>query len=65
MSGISRFDWPALMQVGLHQLGLTPDVFWGLTPVELMLIAGVTAGTQRSLGRGRLAELCAEFPDAR
>ena len=27
-----RFDWPALMRLGLNGLRLTPDRFWALTP---------------------------------
>ena len=32
-----RFDWPGLMQAGLRGLGLTPDQFWRLTPLELRI----------------------------
>lgn len=59
MSGI---DWPGLMRVGLHQLGLEPATFWRLTPVELRIMLGAeTAGPP--LTRARLAELAAAFPD--
>lgn len=37
MTGI---DWAALMQVGLHGLGMQPDAFWRLTPVELRIKLG-------------------------
>jgi uncharacterized phage protein (TIGR02216 family) len=59
---MTRVAWPGLLQLGLVQLGLAPDVFWGLTPAELMLMAGY--GPQRAaLTRAGLAELAARFPD--
>ncbi|HSF63813.1 MAG TPA: rcc01693 family protein [Paracoccaceae bacterium] len=58
MSGI---DWPGLMRAGIHGLGLTPEVFWRLTPAELRLMLG--AETQAPLTRARLEELAAAFPD--
>ena len=63
MSGMRRgFDWPALMRVGLRDMGLAPDVFWSLTPAELWLILGPDVA-QRPLGRSRLDELSAAYPD--
>ncbi|TGD45290.1 phage tail assembly chaperone [Pseudotabrizicola sediminis] len=59
MSGI---DWPGLMRVGLHQLGLEPVVFWRLSPVELRIMLGADAAGP-PLTRARLAELAAAFPD--
>lgn len=56
------FDWPGLMRVGLHGLGLEPDVFWDLTPAELRLLLG-EGGAARPMGRGRFDELRAAFPD--
>ncbi|MEM9851655.1 MAG: rcc01693 family protein [Pseudomonadota bacterium] len=61
MSG--RIDWPGLMALGLGRLGLTPDQFWALTPVELMLMAGVRPGGDLAMTRARLDALAAEFPD--
>lgn len=55
-------DWPALMRVGLHGLGLTPDVFWALTPVELQVMLGSTAAQKPMLSDG-LAALMAAYPD--
>lgn len=55
-------DWPALMRLGLHQMGLTPDVFWALTPAELQLIVGPSQG-QGPLLAGGLADLMAAYPD--
>lgn len=59
----SLFDWPSLMALGMHQLGLAPEVFWGLTPVELTIMAGGMAGAVPVVTRERLDELCAAFPD--
>ncbi|EKE43647.1 hypothetical protein OCGS_2379 [Oceaniovalibus guishaninsula JLT2003] len=58
----ARFDWPALMRAGIGGLGLRPAEFWALTPMELrlMLGSGIAAAP---LGRDRLAELSAAFPD--
>ena len=35
-----RIDWAGLMRLGLVELRLAPEVFWTLTPAELLLIAG-------------------------
>ncbi len=51
-----RFDWPALMRVGLQGLGMQPRDFWRLTPAELAMMLGEDAGTA-PIGRARLAEL--------
>lgn len=59
---MSKIDWVALMQLGLVELRLPPDVFWALTPAELMLMAGV-GGKAASLSRGAFADLAASFPD--
>ncbi|QYK43522.1 MAG: phage tail assembly chaperone [Paracoccaceae bacterium] len=50
------------MRAGLHGLGLAPEVFWRLTPVELRIMLGAEA-TVAPLTRARLAELAAAFPD--
>lgn len=55
-------DWPALMRVGLHGLGLKPDVFWSLTPVELQVMLGNTGSDKPMLSDG-LAALMAAYPD--
>ncbi len=57
-----KFDWPALMRLGLNGLRLTPDRFWALTPAELMVMLGKD-GTGAPLGRQRLEELAQAFPD--
>ena len=60
-----RVAWPELMRLGLTRLGLPPDVFWNLTPVELMLMAGGGDGDGReALTRSGLEDLVARFPDA-
>ena len=62
MSG--RIDWPGLMRAGLGQLGLAPEVFWRLTPVELRIMLGAEAAAP-PLTRARLEELAAAYPDIR
>lgn len=59
MSGI---DWPGLMRAGMAGLGLSPDRFWRLSPVELRMMLGLQAEGP-PLTRARLAELAASFPD--
>lgn len=63
MSAPQGLDWPALMQVGLRALGLRPAEFWALTPAELRLMLGDEAAAAQVLGRARLDELLAAFPD--
>lgn len=58
---MKRFDWPALMRLGLGQLRLTPDQFWALTPAELALMAGLDGA--RMMDRNGLAALMAIYPD--
>ena len=55
-------DWPGLMQLGLHDLRLSPAAFWALTPSELLVMLGAEA-REAPLGRSRLEELAAVFPD--
>lgn len=60
-------DWPGLMRAGLTRqalggLGLLPEAFWRLTPVELRIMLG-TDSTAAPLTRVRLEELAAAFPD--
>ncbi len=59
----NRFDWPALMRAGLHGLGLAPDAFWRLTPVELMVMLGGGGQGAGPLNRARLDELARAYPD--
>ncbi|MFN3847381.1 MAG: rcc01693 family protein [Paracoccaceae bacterium] len=59
---MSAIDWPGLIRVGLHGLGLEPAVFWRLSPVELRIMLGADAASP-PLTRARLAEMAAAFPD--
>lgn len=59
---MSRFDWPGLMRAGMLGLRLRPEEFWALTPAELALMLGRSGGGP-AMGRARLAELAAAYPD--
>ncbi|QCO54608.1 phage tail assembly chaperone [Pseudorhodobacter turbinis] len=61
MTGI---DWAGLMQVGLHGLGMQPQDFWRLTPVELRIKLGAAASAA-PLTRARLEDLARAFPDVK
>lgn len=61
MTGI---DWPGLMRAGLQGLGLAPEAFWKLTPMELRMKLGAELLGQ-PLTRDRLDELARRFPDGR
>lgn len=50
------------MRAGMRGLGLTPDVFWRLTPAELRLMLGQGAGTG-PMSRAGLDALLADYPD--
>lgn len=60
----TAIDWPGLMRAGLCGLGLTPEAFWRLSPVELRMMLGAENAAP-PLTRSRLEELAAAFPDAR
>ncbi|SFG18626.1 phage conserved hypothetical protein [Palleronia marisminoris] len=60
---MTAFDWPALLRAGIA-MGLKPHEFWALTPSELEMMLGRGAGVA-PMGRGRLEELRAAFPDER
>lgn len=65
---MSGLDWPGLMRAGLGGAGLRPGEFWGLTPVELMILLGREGGGEGAgapLSRARLEELAAAYPDER
>jgi uncharacterized phage protein (TIGR02216 family) len=57
-------DWAGLMQVGLHGLGMVPQEFWRLTPVELRIKLGAAASAA-PLSRARLEDLARAFPDVK
>ena len=56
-------DWIGLMRLGLSELRLRPKDFWDLTPVELLMVLGQIKGQGAVLGRQRLEELIAQYPD--
>lgn len=58
----ARIDWPGLMLAGLGHLGLQPDQFWRLSPVELRIMLGAE-GAVPPLTKARLDELAAAYPD--
>lgn len=60
---MKRIAWAGLIRLGLLRLGLAPEVFWDLTPAELMLLAGEDE-TPKGMTRVAFAELAARFPDA-
>lgn len=51
------------MVLGLGRLRLTPDIFWSLTPKELLLIAGGGSRSADALSRDALGRLMQRFPD--
>ncbi len=66
--GPGAFAWDELMRLGLGTLGLAPDVFWAMTPVELQRAlegAGVLVpgGGAAWMERAALDALMARFPD--
>lgn len=60
---MSLIDWAGLMRAGLQGLGLSPDAFWRLSPIELKIMLGADNALP-PLTRAQLAELAAAFPDA-
>ena len=61
MSG--GIDWGGLLRAACAR-GVRPAEMWGMTPVELLLVLG-RAGGPAAMGRTRLEELAAEWPDRR
>ena len=57
-------DWAALLRAGIKGLGLTPNVFWSLTPAELQMMLGAQGGEAPMLKQG-LEALMAAYPDKR
>jgi len=56
-----KVDWAGLMRLGLVRLRLSPEVFWALTPAELLLMAGI--GAEVPMNRDVLDALAALYPD--
>ena len=61
---MAGLDWPGLLRAGCRDLGMTPEQFWRLTPVELLVLMGREGGAA-PLNRQRLDELSRAFPDER
>jgi uncharacterized phage protein (TIGR02216 family) len=59
---VKGIDWSGLLTLGLGRLGLHPDQFWRLTPLELRMMVGAD-GQGEILTRTRLDELSRTFPD--
>ncbi len=60
---MNRFDWGAMMRVGLHELRLKPDELWQLTPLEFLIISGLEGRRSAVMTRADLKVLCGQFPD--
>jgi len=54
--------WGDMLRLGLHQLQLKPAEFWALTPVEFLMMLGLSDGPS-ALTRDGLTRLMAQFPD--
>ena len=67
MTGPGGLDWPQLMRLGLGTLGLAPDQFWAMTPVELRRAlegAGILPiGADGPMSRSGLDALMQAYPD--
>lgn len=61
---MTGLDWPGLMRAGMLGLGLAPDAFWRLTPVELRIMLGADA-MMPPLTRARLEDLARRYPDGK
>jgi uncharacterized phage protein (TIGR02216 family) len=58
-----RIDWTTLIGVGVGRLGLAPDAFWAMSPVELRAALGGFRSGAEPLGRDALEALMAAHPD--
>ena len=54
-------DFPGLLRAAAAR-GVRPVEMWAMTPVELMLVLG-RGGGPAAMGRARLEELAAAYPD--
>ncbi|MEG9884630.1 MAG: rcc01693 family protein [Hyphomicrobiales bacterium] len=66
MTALATFPWKRLMVAGLGMLRLPPDVFWAMTPRELMAAlegAGLAATPGGHMSRAEIEGLMARFPD--
>ena len=60
---MSGLPWRDLMRLGIGDLRLSPDVFWSMTPAELMLMAGDDPRMAGAQTREGLSQMMAMFPD--
>jgi uncharacterized phage protein (TIGR02216 family) len=61
-AGVTRpFPWDEALSLGLHGLRLSPDLFWSLTPRELMIMAEATGRSGAALDRAGLKALMARY----
>jgi uncharacterized phage protein (TIGR02216 family) len=58
-----KIDWLGLMHIGLHQLALSTDEFWHLTPFELTVKMGLGSGPSNVMTRQGFTDLINKFPD--
>lgn len=63
MSAKPLFDWSEMMRLGQHERGLSPEVFWDMTPFELAVQLGCARAARPTLLRSEFAALSAAFPD--
>ena len=58
------FPWRRAMEIGLGQLGRSPQEFWAMTPKELeAAIAGAIGRAPAPLSREDLDRLISRYPD--
>ena len=58
---MSGLDWGGLLKAAAAR-GIRPAEMWAMTPVELLIVLG-RAGGPAAMGRARLEELAATWPD--
>jgi len=59
-----KTDWGAMMRTGLGRMRMAPETFWSMTPREFAAAVEGAEGRQAApMGRGRLLELMAAYPD--
>ena len=58
---MSGLDWGGLLKAAAAR-GIRPAEMWAMTPVELLIVLG-RAGGPAAMGRARLEELAAAWPD--
>ncbi len=63
--GRAPFPWIQAMGIAFGQLGISPQVFWSMTPRELAAVFSGFAGGNLTdtLTRSGLQDLMKQFPD--